>query len=369
MTDRSSLGSADVPDDVLERMVADLLGHGSVAVVAVDVTRVDYDVPSLTTIGRWWVSGLARTPLGDQPFRLFVKHVQAWHHSAWFQLVPEEAREHAASSYPWRLEAAVYRSDLAHRLPPGLSMPRALGVFDREPDSVVVWLEPVEHATACWDGARFERAAHLLGRLSANRAVAELADVGQFDWTVLDYVTGRVQHDVVPRVMGDEVWQQPHVERWFGDLRERLRDGCGRAEALGRELTTLPRVTCHGDAAPGNLLPGHEPDSFVLIDFGFWAPNPVGFDLGQLIGGDVQLGRLPDVPLGELDDRCVGAYTRGLGDEDCHIPLDVVRRAHALQLFLFSGVSSLPDEGMSEQQTAARAQLARLSLDLLDRTG
>jgi len=163
MGDRSLLGSADVPDDVLAGMVADLLGHDCVDLGEVCVEPVEYDVPSLTTIGRFWVTGTARTPRGDQQYRMFVKHVQAWHHSPWFQQVPEDVRDFAAASYPWRIEAAVYASDLRRRLPDGLAMPRALGILDREPDSVVLWVEAVDHVPQRWDAERFERAAYLLG--------------------------------------------------------------------------------------------------------------------------------------------------------------------------------------------------------------
>jgi hypothetical protein len=369
MTDRSSLGSADVPDDALAGMVADLLGHETVELESVVVDPVAYDVPSLTTVGRWWVSGTARTPVGHEPFRLFVKHVQAWHHSPYFQLVPEPVRELAKASYPWDVEAAAYRSDLRDRLPRGLEMPRAFGVFELEPDAVVLWLESVDHPPARWDAARFERAAHLLGRLAGSERVRALGSLTGFVWSPMNYVVGRVLHDVVPRVTAEESWQDPDVQRCFGGLKARLQAECDRIEERGAELVAMPVLPAHGDASPGNLLPGRNADEVVLIDFGFFLPNAVGFDLGQLVGGDVQLGRLPDVPLDELDERCVTAYARGLAAEGCDVPLDVVRRAHALQLFLFSGISSLPDEGMSPEQVAARAALARHSVDLLDRTG
>ena len=132
--DRSLLGPADVDDDALAAMVADLLGHEAVDLLDVAVEHVPYDVPSLTTVGRYWVTGRAATPAGPRPFRLFVKHVQAWHHSPFFADVPEEAREMARASYPWRTEPLAYASDLGDRLPDGLTMPRAVGVVEFEPD-------------------------------------------------------------------------------------------------------------------------------------------------------------------------------------------------------------------------------------------
>jgi hypothetical protein len=370
MGDRSLLGVADVADDELARMVAELLGQPHAELVDVTVEPVRYDVASITTVARSWVSGTARTPGGEKPFRLFVKHVQAWHHSPFFQLVPDHLRETAAASYPWRIEAAVYESGLAGHLPDGLSMPRSLGVFWLPEDQVVVWLEAVAHEEPPWDPNRFERVAHLLGRLSGCAALDERGEVADFPWRTADYVRGRLAAQVLPAVADDTTWESPVVAEAFGDhLRDRLRIACAAAASYAEELDALPWFVSHGDASPGNLLPGREPGGVVLVDFGFWMPKPVGFDLGQLVGGDVQLGRVPALPLDELDERCVAAYTRGLAAEGAQVDLAVVRRAHALQLFLFAGASSLPDPGMSLEVTRARAALARHSLDLLDRTG
>ncbi len=183
------------------------------------------------------------------------------------------------------------------------------------------------------------------------------------------YVYGRLAVDVVPQLMDDEAWRRPWVTTAFDDdLRDRLRAAGQRMEQYAGELMSLPQLTSHGDACPNNLLAGPTPDSFVLIDYGFWLPQAVGFDLGQLLAGDIQLGIGPWQRLGELDDRCVAAYTSGLAAEGVTLSEDVVRRAHALQLLLFAGLSSLPEEGMSSSQAEARAALARHSLDLVERT-
>jgi hypothetical protein len=368
--DRSLLGAADVDDGVLAQMVATLLGHPSVELVSSNAGRVAYDVPSITTIGRYWVSGVARLPHGEElPWRMFVKHVQAWHHSPFFEFVPEEMRVMAAASMPWRIEALVYRSDLADHLPDGFSMPRALGVVDLEPDAVAIWLPEVVHEPVVWTPGRYQRAAHLLGRLSASPAVAERAGVGDFAWSVFDYVHGRLAGAVLPTLFDDEAWRPPFVSTWFDDgLRDRMRAAARGIEALAAELVTFPTGTSHGDASPQNLLPGATADDLVLIDFNFWMTQPVGFDLGQLVAGETQLGRGP-ADLAAVDAACVAAYTRGLACEGTEVDEDVVRRAHAIQLFLFAGVSALPDAGMTAGQVSARAGLARHSLNLLDSTG
>lgn len=368
MHQRDVLGLADVDDETLAAMVATLLGHPSVELLSSRAEESSYDVASITTVGRHWVSGVARGPAGDQPWRMFVKRVQAWHHSPFFEFVPEEMKPMAAASVPWRIEPLVYRSDLADRLPDGLTMPRALAVIDLEPDSAAIWLPEVGHAPVAWTPRRYERAAHLLGRLAASPAVAERAEVGGFEWTVLDYVHGRLAGAVLPVLMDDGAWQARAVAAAFdGDLRDRMRAAATRLGAMAAELMSLPTTTSHGDASPNNLLPGATDDDLVLIDFGFWMTQPVGFDLGQLIAGETQLGRGP-ADLAAVDAACVTAYTHGLAAEGLDVDEAVVRRAHALQLFLFAGVSALPDEGMTAEQVTARAGLARHSLALLEAT-
>ena len=78
---------------------------------------------------------------------------------------------------PFEAEPRVYRSDLAERLPPGLTMPRAYAVVDVDAESAALWLEDVPVVAARWDGATRAQAAHLLGRLAASPRVRPLATV------------------------------------------------------------------------------------------------------------------------------------------------------------------------------------------------
>ena len=150
------------------------------------------------------------------------------------------------------------------------------------------------------------------------------------------------------------------------------------APALAAELATYPVLTAHGDACPNNLLPGRVDDDVVLIDFQFWNALPVGFDLGQLLVGDVQIGRGRADTLAETEAAIVPAYVEGLRAEGCDLPLSAVRRAHALQLAIFSGISAVPFDLLPRWDDATatallavarnRAAVARFSLDLLDAT-
>jgi hypothetical protein len=374
---RALLGAADVGDEELATMVASLLGEKQVELLDIEVSPVDYDLPSITTASRHWVSGHASTANGATPFRIFVKHVQCWSRSPLFESVPPDIRDMAAASVPWRTEPLVYRSDLAERLPDGLSMPRVLGVYDLDELSAAIWLAEVPATDWPWDLERHRRAAYLLGRLAASPTVARLAEVGEHAWTVRDYLEGRFRHQVVPMLHDDDLWSHPLLARCFGaDLRERMRDAAMQAPRWVAELERAPLVTGHGDACPNNLLGTPDRDSLVLIDFGFWKPLPLAFDLGQLLLGEVQLGRRPADTLAETDAAIVPAYVEGLAAERMVIDPALVTRLHALQMLIFTGLSSMPFEHLAstpspelEMLAADRASLATYCLDLVDTTG
>lgn len=377
MNDRTVLGPADVSDDELARMVADLLGvdPGSVAVRDATATEVDYAIPAITTAGRYWVRGTADVAGEARPFSLFVKHVQSWARSPFFAEVPEEMREMAEAGVPWRTEPLAYRSDLRDQLPEGLTMPRALGVYDLDEKSAAVWLEEVAVHDVPWDQARFEEAAGLLGRMAGSSAVAPYALVGQSVWSLDTYLYGRLLNQVLPMLRAEPVWQHPLIASSFDDaLRDRLFAAADQAPAYVAELAEFASTAGHGDACPNNLLVTDQP-GFTLIDFGFWQLLPVGFDLGQLLVGDVQLGLRSSADLAERGEACLIAYHAGLAAEGFEISLDRLRRAHALHLMIFTGLSTLPFEFLDQELTpglqhlaSERAAIARHSLDLLDAT-
>jgi hypothetical protein len=374
MGTRDELGAADVTDAQLAAMVADLLGEDAVELLDTRVDPVDYDLPAITTGGRWWVSGHATTARGEAPFRIFVKQVQSWSRSPFFQFVPEHLKEWAESTVPWKTEAEVYRSGFGSLLPDGLRAPRSLGVFDLDERSSSIWLEEVVTRPVAWDLRRYERAAYLLGRFSGSRALAPLQELRHTDWSLNTYVTGRLDVQVVPLLMGDEVWQHPLCAAFDDELRDRVRVAAAESAALAAEGDAQPYLLSHGDACPNNLLAG-EGDDLVMIDFGFWGSAPAGFDLTQLLVGDVQIGKRRAEGLAELDEAIVAAYVAGLRAEGCEVPEAQVRRAHALCLLVMTGLSTVPFdlfEGPVDDRTmriaADRAQVARYALELVEAT-
>jgi hypothetical protein len=380
MNDRVLLGAADVSDERLRHLVADQLGRPSddVVLLASRAEVSPYDIEALTTAGRYRVRGRARTPAGDQPFAFFVKVVQCWSRTEAFQLVPEPFRAQATELFPWWPEPAVYRTDLARRLPVGLRMPRAHAVVDIDELSAALWLEEVDVVHGAWTDDQFVKAAHLLGRLAASPAVRETVDPRRrADRSPLrGYYEGRLTHQVLPALREDTLWQHPLLAATFtADLRDRLRRAADHVEQVVAELEAMPVAVLHGDACPRNLLVPRDGDGFVLIDFGFWAEGPVGFDLGQLVTGEIQLGERPVADLPRLQEACLPAYQDGLRQEGLDVGIDQLWRAHALQLLLFTALSAIPFEHLGGPPTpetitlsGARATCAEHVLDLVDRT-
>ena len=176
-------------------------------------------------------------------------------------------------------------------------------------------------------------------------------------------------------LMTDEIWQHPLCAAFDDELRGQLRAAASDAMALAAEADALPFLLSHGDACPNNLLAGAQDDDLVMIDFGFWGGAPVGFDLSQLLVGDIQIGKRGTDDLAELDDAIVAAYVAGLRAEGCEIPEEQIRRGHALCLLIMTGLSAAPFdlfEGPVNEETiriaADRADLARYALELLDTT-
>ncbi|KQT94480.1 hypothetical protein ASG49_06305 [Marmoricola sp. Leaf446] len=387
-----ALGPAAVDADTLTGLVAALLGEppGHVRLRGVTVDPVDYELDAITTAARHWVRGEAVVSTGStnggpgsdtdavRPWSVFVKQVQCWSRHPAFAAVPPEMRELAAAGLPWRTEPLAYRSDLGARLPEGLAMPRALLVEDLDELSAAVWLPEVATRLGTWGLERYVSAAHLLGRLAASPAVREAASRVGHGLSVWSYLHGRLAGQVLPALLDDGLWEHPLLAGPFDEVRERLRDAARRAEALTAELAAVPLLAAHGDACPHNLLTSPGVEGFVLIDYGFFGAAPVGFDLAQLLVGEVQTGHCAEdlESLATRDEACLAAYVTGLRAEGDDTPTEVVRRAHALQLVLYAGLSSLPFEHLGSEPTPAlvdlarqRAVLAAYSLDLLDRTG
>lgn len=362
MHERSLLGPADVDDAHLAMMAAAVLGVAEVELLSSRATVVPYDLEALTTGGRYRVSGRARHAGGESDWSIFVKVVRSWRLSPSFALVPAELQERALAGVPFDSEPRVYRSDLAARLPPDLTMPRAYAVVDLDPESTALWLEDVPVVPVRWDRAALARAARLLGRLAASPRVRPLATVADPAGrrTIRTYTENRLVHQLVPALHDDGLWRHPLLAATFDDaLRRDLVAAAADLPAVVAELEAAPQGVAHGDAVTRNLLVAADRPGLVLIDFGFWSRAPIGFDLGQLLIGEVQLGERPAAELPGNAQDCVRAYVAGLRDEGCDVAETVVRRASALQALLFCALPAVPFELLGEEPTPALAALCR----------
>jgi Phosphotransferase enzyme family len=158
-------------------------------------------------------------------------------------------------------------------------------------------------------------------------------------------------------------------------LRARMLAAVRALPRLLDELDTVPLATAHGDACTRNLLVTDTDDTFTMIDFGFWGTAPVGFDLGQLLLGEVQLGTRPASQLRLLENACLRAYVNGLRDEGGDTPLGQVRRSHAVLMTIYHAIPAIPYEHRTAEPTPQlrklytdRAASARFILNLLDST-
>jgi hypothetical protein len=371
------LGPADVTDDELASFAAAGLGAGRVTVLTSSAEVFPYDRPAITTAGRYLVTGTARTGTGEvRAFAFFVKVIHAYQRSPLRFAIPAHLRTQAAALIPWRTEADLYRSDLRDRLPAGLTIPRAAAIRDLDAGSAALWLEQVPARRVAWDLRRHARAAYLLGRLAASRAVAPLATAVHGARTPRVYADAWLAHIVLPVLTGDGVWAHPLVRDAFdARLRHRLLAAADALPALLDELDDAPAATAHGDACTANLLAAGDRDALVMVDLGFCGRAPVGTDLGQLILGEVQAGQRRPAGLPALEAACLPAYLAGIHAEGGTAGLAHIRRTHAALLTVFSALPSIPVEHLDDEPTPrlrrlfrSRAAIARFALDLLEDT-
>ena len=371
------LGPADVEDDELAAFVAADLGVRHATVLASSAAVFPYDRPAITTAGRYLVTGSARTGTGEvRAFCFFVKVIHAYQRSPLRFAVPEHLRAQAAALIPWRTEADLYRSDLRDRLPGGLTIPRTAAVRDLDQDSAALWLEKVPARRVVWDARRHARAAYLLGRLAASRAVAPLATAVHGARTPRIYADAWLAHIALPALTGADVWAHPLVRDAFdARLRRRLLTAADALPALLDELDDAPAATAHGDACTANLLVAGDRDGLVMVDLGFCGRAPLGTDLGQLILGEVQTGQRPAADLPGLEAASLPAYVAGVNAEGGTADPARIRRIHATLMTVFSALPSIPIEHLDDEPTPqlrrlfhSRAAIARFVLDLLDDT-
>jgi hypothetical protein len=227
-----------------------------------------------------------------------------------------------------------------------------------------------------WSDETYARAAFLLARLAARRRPGTAAGTSELPPGL---AVRKVVESRAPMLAGlvadDAAWAHPVVRDHVDpSLRADLSRALDRLPGLLAEMATLPSSLPHGDAAPVNLLrPRGEADSYVAVDWAFGCQLPLGHDLGQLLVGDAERGRMDPARLSALlDDVLVPAYVDGLGAEGLALDAAVVRRGAVCSslgprtlfgAFPFELVEGpVPPDGVVLDR---RAGLARFVVDLV----
>ncbi|TDU91438.1 phosphotransferase family enzyme [Kribbella voronezhensis] len=384
LTALAPLGRDALDEQQFTELVEAITAEPGARPTAVQVVPVDYLIGTPSTEQLLRLFGTAELPSGEQvAWSCFVKKLQSVRHWPMIHLVPEPVRQDFIDNMPWRLEIAVHRSDLAAILPDGLRLPTAYRIDEHEDDRAVLWMENVDQAPGCWPMERFERAAYLLGRLSARRQVhlvkpflpstgTETPGIG-----LRYYTNGRVLMTALPGLADEQTWRHPLLASAVcnaGDhgLRDDLLELGERLPAVLDALDALPQTYQHGDASPQNLLvPKDNEDEFVVIDWGFDCPQAVGFDLGQLLIGLAHAGELSADALPMIHRVILRAFMEGLAADGMQVPEEQVRYGYLGSMLCRAAFTALPLDLFGKNDSATeglfyeRVRLTRAIIDLV----
>lgn len=368
--------------DLQIEATAAMLHGGSRATVT--VTDVEYVWGSIATAGLWRVESQVAGGAGESmiSFVKLLRHPRYWPGLA---LVPEAFHGDIIETFPWRFELDMQRSGIAAVMPDGFRTAALRHVSEIDADHLVLWSEWIEQRADPWTLEDFRRAAVGLGRLAARRregsptndALPEVCRLPRGD--ALRYFTEkRVVRGAVPQLHDADLWVHPLMVAYAeatGDceLRHDLLALAERLPALLDGLDQLPQTYAHGDASPQNILrPVDEPESLVIIDWGFGGLLAVGFDLGQLLVGLMHAGQLAPELIEVIDPVITEGYLAGLAIEGYEVdPVDV-RAGYLFSLACRSVLTALPYETLGEDQPTAeqcheftaRLHLTRALVDL-----
>ncbi|MFD7155811.1 phosphotransferase [Kribbella sp. NPDC059898] len=371
---RDALSAAD-----LTALVRTITGDPAAVPGSARVEAVDYPIGTPSTESLHRVFGTATT---GADWSCFVKKLQSVRHSPIIELIPPEFRQSFIDYMPWDLEIAVHRSGVADVMPAGLRLAKAYRIDVYDDDRGTLWMENVVQEWGPWPITRFERAAYLLGRLSARRQphlVEPLIDreVSRIPGCGLRYYAdGRVRTAALPALADPATWRHPMLSAAVCNLSDhRLKDDLlelGRqVPAVLDALDALPQCYQHGDASPQNLLVPHDsPDEFVVIDWGFDCPQAVGFDLGQLLVGLAHAGELSAEALPAVHKVILKAFQEGLAADGMHVDEEQVLYGYLGSLLIRATFTALPLELFGKAEASPelfeeRVLLTRALVDLV----
>ncbi|TWD73386.1 phosphotransferase family enzyme [Kribbella amoyensis] len=379
------LGRAALTPDELTALVRTVTGEPLAVPAELHVEPVDYLIGTPTTEALLRVVGTARLPDGQTTgWSCFVKQLQSARHWSFLDVVPAELREVFIRNIPWQLEIAVHTGDLDQVLPEGLRLARLYRIDEYEDERGTLWMEDVVQEQGIWPLERFERAAFLLGRLSARRQTHLVRPLLPRDGVETPgvglryYTENRVLQGAVPALADEATWRHPLLAAAVDatgehELRTDLLALAEQLPAVLDALDTVPQCYQHGDASPQNLLvPNGSPDEFVAIDWGFDCPQAVGFDLGQLLVGLAHAGELAPSALPAVHKVILAAFLEGLAADGMDVTAEQVRFGYLGSLLARATFTAIPVElfGLSpgpanEAVFEQRVLLTRALVDLV----
>lgn len=391
---RELLGEARPTDARLAATVRSALGRSSAQITDWWVEPVAYIPGTPSTGALLRVCGTFSDPVdgrADRAWLIFVKVLQAPTRWADLDVIPADELELFLSSFPWRLELRAHQSGIADLLPDDLRVPVLYDVVPIGDDRVALWMEDVRLCDEPWSLDRFVRAAHALGQLAARRRPdrgepfrPEDPLARQPGVALRFYTRGRVVHGALEPLRQDALWAHPMLAGALSaandpDLRADFVAAGKRIPDLLDHLDTLPQTYVHGDASPQNLLvPADDPDSFVVIDWGFDCPQAIGFDLGQLLIGLAHAGESTVAELPAIHGVILPAYLAGIRTENMEVSEVDVYDGYVASLVVRAAFTALPIERLAApplmgDEAAAfqhlwleRVRLTRYLLDLAD---
>jgi hypothetical protein len=383
----AELGHAAVSPDRLRTLVGRCLGADQPDVTSVEVTVVDYPAASIATGALLRCHGTAVVDGQDREWSIFVKMLQSARLWPMLHMIPEEHRQQMIAGFPWRVEIEAYLSRLPEVLPEGFRFPRIYDVIEIDDERAAIWMEDVQASDQPWSLHQFEHAARLLGILAGRRPLGTdlrfgLAPENQAPGFSLRMTAfGRVKMGAGGMLADDALWTHPALVAALqvtgeSTIRAELRAAISHVDAWMDTLDTLPQTYAHGDASPQNLLvPVDDPDTFVIIDFGFTSPLSVGFDLGQLLVGFAHSELMDTTELAAVQAVIVPAYTEGLRSTGFPATAEQVQQGFVLSVLVRSLFTAIPLEELHQpdsprlrERLVNRIRLARYLLDLCPTT-
>jgi hypothetical protein len=376
--DRDALDEAG-----LTALVQDITGRPDARPSAATIVPFDYEIGTPSTEALLRVVGTATVDDGEIGWSCFLKKLRSARHWPLIHLVPEPVRENLVRNLPWQLEVAVHRGTIASLLPTGLRLPKMYRISEYDDDRATLWMEDVVQSPGRWPLERFERAANLLGRLSARRQIHLVEPILARQGVSTPgiglryYTNGRVGTIAIPLLADEQTWRHPllaEAVRSTGDhgLRDELLALAERLPAVLDGLDALPQTYQHGDASPQNLLvPKDKQDEFVVIDWGFDCPQAIGFDLGQLLVGLAHAGELEPEALPTLHSIIVPAFMEGVAAEGMTVSRDEVLYGYLGSLMARATFTALPLEQLGKTTECdldlfeQRVRLTRALVDLV----